>query len=100
LNCEWDTSGVDTHGDTASVEIYNTGDLTLRVTRVGITWTDDEVLRYVRLSGTIWSGWDDGPSFSVGTNKSISAGSTRTLDFEFYGFHFSGSASVTVDADC
>ena len=101
LDCEWDTSGVDTHGDTASVEISNTGDLTLHVTGVGITWTDDEeVLRYVRLSGTIWSGWDDGPSFSVGTSKFISAGSTRTLDFEFYGFHFSGSASVTVDADC
>ena len=101
LACEWTTSGVDVDGDTASVQIHNTGDLTLHVTGVGITWTDDnEVLRYVRLSGTIWSGWDDGPSFSVGTNKFIGAGNTRTLEFEFYGFHFSGSASVTVDADC
>jgi hypothetical protein len=101
LVCEWDTSGVDIDGDTASVEIYNTGGLTLHVTGVGITWTDDEeVLRYVRLSGTIWSGWNDGPSFSVGTSKYIGAGSTRTLEFEFYGYHFSGSASVTVDADC
>ncbi len=92
---------MDVNGDTASVEIHNTGDLTLHVTEVGITWTnDEEILRYVRLSGTIWSGWNHGPSFSVGTSKFIAPGSTRTLDFEFYGFHFTGSASVTVDADC
>ncbi len=101
LVCEWDTGEVETHGDTVSVEIHNTGDLTLHVSGVGITWTDDdEVLRYVRLNGTIWSGWDDGPSFSVGTSRNVGAGGSRTLEFEFYGYHFSGSASVSVDADC
>jgi hypothetical protein len=83
-----------------SIEIHNTGDLTLHVSDVGITWTHDETLRYVRLNGEIWRGWDDGPSFSVGTSKSVGAGRSRTLEFEFQGYHFSGSASVTVDADC
>jgi hypothetical protein len=101
LTCEWDTSGVDVHGDTVSVEIHNTGDLTLHVSAVGITWTDhDETLRYVRLMGEIWRGWDHGPSFSVNTSKNIGPDNTRTLEFEFAGYHFDGSASVTVDADC
>jgi len=98
--CEWDTSGVDIHGDTVSVVIHNTGDLTLHVTGVGITWTDNEHLVRVRMNTTIWSGWDNGPSFSVGTNKTVVAGSSRTLEFEYAGHHFSGSASVSVDAGC
>ncbi|MCJ7796779.1 MAG: hypothetical protein MUQ56_08445 [Thermoleophilia bacterium] len=83
-----------------SVQIHNTGDLMLKVTGVGISWTDHEHLVRVGLNGTIWSGWKNGPSFSVGTNKSIAAGSSPTLKFEFAGQRFSGSASVSVDADC
>jgi serine/threonine protein kinase len=101
LVCEWNKGNVDIHGDTVSVEIHNTGDLTLHVSAVGITWTDhDETLRYVRLMGVIWSGWDHGPSFLVNTSKNIGPDNTRTLEFEFAGYHFDGSASVTVDADC
>ena len=100
LVCEWDTSGVNIDGDTVSVVIHNTGDLTLHVSGVGITWTDNEHLVRVRMNTTIWSGWDNGPSFSVGTNRTVGAGSSRTLEFEFAGSHFSGSASVSVDADC
>ena len=100
LVCKWDTSGVEIDGDTVSVQIRNTGDLTLKVTGVGISWTDYQHLVRVGLNGTIWSGWDNGPSFLVGTNKSIGAGGSRTLEFEFYGHRFSGSASVSVDADC
>jgi serine/threonine protein kinase len=99
LVCEWDTTGVDVQGDTVSVEIRNTGDLPLYVTGVGISWADHEHLVRVRLNGTIWSGSDHGPSFSVGTNKTIVSGSSQTLEFEF-GHRLSGSASVTVDADC
>jgi len=84
-----------------SVEIRNTGDLTLHVSSVGITWSDHhETLMVVRLMGEIWRGWEDGPSFSVDTNKDIGADSTRTLEFEFGGYHFDGSASVDVDGDC
>ncbi|MCX6070769.1 MAG: serine/threonine-protein kinase [Chloroflexi bacterium] len=99
--CEWDTGGVDIHGDTVSVEIRNTGDLTLHVSSVGITWSShDETLRSVRLMGEIWRGWEHGPSFSVHTNKDVGPGSNRTLEFEFAGYHFDGSASVDVDGDC
>ena len=95
LVCEWDTGAVQINGDTVSVEIHNTGDLTLHVTSVGVTWTDDhEHLVRVRMNTTIWSGWDNGPSFSVGTNKTVNSGSSRTLEFEYAGSHFSGSASV------
>ena len=101
LVCEWSTSSVDIDGDTVSVQIRNTGDLTLHVSAVGITWTeDDETLRYVGLMGEIWSGWDHGPSFSVNTSKDIGINRSRTLEFEFAGYHFSGSASISVDADC
>jgi len=101
LVCEWNKDDVDIHGDTVSVGIHNTGDLTLHISSVGITWTDDnETLRRVRLMGDIWSGWDHGPSFSVNTSKNIGANTTRTLEFEFAGYHFDGSASVEVEADC
>jgi serine/threonine protein kinase len=101
LACEWNKGNVDIHGNKVSVEIHNTGDLTLHVSSVGITWTDHhETLRYVRLMGEIWRGWANGPSFSVDTNRNIGANTTRTLEFEFEGFHFDGSASVTVEADC
>jgi serine/threonine protein kinase len=98
--CEWDTSGVNVAGNKVSVVIHNTGDLTLSISGVGISWTGHEDLVRVRLDGTIWSGWDHGPSFWVGTSKTIGAGGSRTLEFEFAGHHFDGSASVTVDTDC
>jgi serine/threonine-protein kinase len=101
LVCEWSKGNVEVHGNTVSVEIRNTGDLTLHVSAVGITWTNhDETLRYVRLMGEIWRGWEHGPSFSVNTSKNIGTHTTRTLEFEFGGNHFDGSASVTVDAGC
>lgn len=101
MTCEWDAGSVDIHGDKVSVPIHNTGDLTLHVSLVGITWSNhDETLRVVRLMGEIWRGWEHGPSFSVGTDKNIGPGSTRTLEFEFAGYHFDGSASVNVDGDC
>jgi len=101
MTCEWDTGSVEIHGDTVSAPIRNTGDLTLHVSSVGITWSShDETLRRVRLMGEIWSGWEHGPSFSVHTNRDIGPGSTRTLEFEFAGYHFGGSASVEVDGDC
>ena len=99
--CQWDVSGVNISGDTVSVVINNTGDLELRVTGVGISWTNDhEHLVRVRMGTTIWSGWDDPFDFSVGTSRRVSPGGSRTLEFEFWGSHFDGSASVTVDAGC
>jgi hypothetical protein len=99
--CEWNQGGADIYGNTVSVQIHNTGDLTLHVSGVGITWTNGgETLRYVRLMGEIWRGWDHGPSFSVNTSKNIGPHTTRTLEFEFGGYHFDGSASVAVDAGC
>jgi serine/threonine protein kinase len=99
--CEWNTGSVHVSGNAVSVEIHNTGGLTLHVSAVRITWTDhDETLRYVRLMGEIWRGWDHGPNFSVNTSRDVGANRTRTIEFEFAGYHFSGSASVTVDADC
>jgi hypothetical protein len=98
--CAWDVSVVSIHGDTVSVVIHNTGDLTLHVVGVGINWTGHDDLVRVRLDGTIWSGRDNGPTFTVGTSKTIGAGSSRTLEFEFAGHRFIGSASVSVDADC
>jgi serine/threonine protein kinase len=101
LVCEWNQGGADIYGNTVSVQIHNTGDLTLHVSGVGITWTNGgETLRYVRLMGEIWRGWDHGPSFSVNTSKNIGPHTTRTLEFEFGGYHFDGSASVAVDAGC
>jgi hypothetical protein len=72
----------------------------VHITQVTITWSGNENLRRIRLNGTIWSGFDDGPTVSVGTNKTISAGSSRTAEFEFWGSHFSGSADVHIDGDC
>jgi hypothetical protein len=50
--------------------------------------------------GSIWWGNDNGPTFSRTTSKWIPAGQSRTLVFEYWGPDFTGSASVSVDADC
>jgi serine/threonine-protein kinase len=102
LACEWDTGGENVDGDTVTVRVYNQGDLPLIVTEVTISWTGNESLRYIRwrYQSYFWNGNDDGPTVTAPTNYTVPVGSYRTLEFEFWGSDFSGSASVGVSADC
>ena len=100
--CEWDTGSENVDGDTVSVRVYNQGDLPLIVTEVSITWTGNEDLKYIRwrFNSPFWTGNDDGPTVTAGTNYTVPVGSYRTVEFEFWGSDFSGSASVTVEVGC
>ena len=82
--------------------MYNQGDLPVIVTEVSITWTGNEDLKYIRwrFNSPFWTGNDDGPTVTAGTNYAVPVGSYRTVEFEFWGSDFSGSASVTVEAGC
>jgi hypothetical protein len=85
-----------------SVRVYNHGDLQLEVTWVSITWTGSEHLQRInwRFDSAFWSGNDPGPTVSADTEKTVPPGAFRTVEFEFWGSSFSGTASVEVDADC
>ena len=86
-----------------SVDIINSGDLPLNVTGVGITWTGNDRLTRIRWNGsTVWDppGSVSGPSFYLPISRTVAPGSSRNLEFEFWGSDFSGSAFVTVDGDC
>jgi serine/threonine-protein kinase len=100
--CEWHQGGASVSGDTVSVRVYNDGDLVVRVSQVSITWTGSDHLRRIRWrnSNSFWSGNDDGPTVTAGTNKNVPEGSYRTVEFEFWGSDFDGSASVEIEGDC
>jgi hypothetical protein len=89
-------------GDTVSIRVHNDGELPVVVTEVQITWTGSDHLRYInwRFDSPFWSGNDAGPSVTAGTNKTIPVGAYRTVEFEFWGSSFDGSASVDIEADC
>jgi serine/threonine-protein kinase len=100
--CDWHQGGPSVSGDTVSVRLYNDGDLVVHVSRVSITWSGSDHLRRIRwrFEGPFWSGNDEGPTVSAGTNKNVPVGTYRTAEFEFWGSDFDGSASVSFDADC
>jgi hypothetical protein len=100
--CDWDPGGPSTSGDTVFVRVYNNGDQPVVVTRVTITWTGSDHLRRIRwrYESTFWNGNDSGPTVSANTNKTVPVGTYRTVEFEFWGESFDGSASVSFEADC
>jgi hypothetical protein len=102
LSCDWHDGSPNVSGDTVSVRVYNDGDLPVVVTAVTITWTGNDHLQRInwRFDSPFWSGNDDGPTVSAGTNKAVPVGAYRTVEFEFWGSSFSGSASVSIEADC
>jgi hypothetical protein len=76
--------------------------LPLVVTEVTITWTGSDHLRYIRWrsGSTFWSGNDAGPTVAAGTTRTVPVGAYRTVEFEFWGSSFDGTASVEIEADC
>jgi hypothetical protein len=102
LSCEWAAASPNVSGDVVSVRVYNNGDLVVTVTNVSITWTGSDHLQRInwRFEGPFWSGNNAGPTVSSGTNKAVPLGTYRTVEFDFWGLSFSGSASVEIEADC
>ncbi|HMK08685.1 MAG TPA: serine/threonine-protein kinase [Anaerolineales bacterium] len=100
--CEWHAGHPSTTGNTVSVRVTNDGGLPLHVTHVSITWTGSDHLRRIRwrFEGPFWSGNDPGPTVSSSTSKTVPLGTYRTVQFEFWGGSFSGTASVDVDGGC
>jgi hypothetical protein len=99
--CEWDVSGESVDGDTVTVDVSNTGELSLNVTWVGISWTGDDNMRSIRWDGsTLWSGFDPSSPRNVSTSQTVPPGESRTVEYEFWGSSFDGEASANVAGDC
>jgi len=100
--CSWREGNPSTSDDTLSVRVTNNGDQAVLVSHVSITWTGSDHLHYIhwRFEGPFWSGNSAGPTVSSATSKTVPVGAYRTVEFEFWGSSFDGSASVSIDAGC
>jgi hypothetical protein len=106
--CAITGSSITISSDKAKFDITNGGGSTATISRIEITWPDNpnDKLKEVKLgSSKIWDVQDNTPPTDIqsdwksGSDRTLSAGSTKTLEFKFDQNAGSSGYTITVTFD-